>query len=40
MTFKEIQESDKYFLTPDDVKDVLGCMPYSIKLAAALQNCR
>ena len=34
MTFEEIQESDKYFLTPEDVKDVLGCMPYSINLQA------
>ena len=34
MTFKEIQESDKYFLTPEDVREVLGCMPYSINVQA------
>ena len=34
MTFKEIKESDKDFLTPEDVKQVLGIMPYTINLQA------
>lgn len=34
MTFQEIQESDKDFLTPEDVREVVGCMPYTINLQA------
>ena len=34
MTFDEIQRSDKDFLTPEDVREVLGCMPYTINLQA------
>ncbi len=34
MTFQEIVSSDKDFLTPDEVKDVVGCMPYSINIQA------
>lgn len=34
MTFAEIQKSEKDFLTPEDVKEVLGCMPYSINQQA------
>lgn len=34
MTFEEIKESDKDFLTPEDVKQVLGIMPYTINLQA------
>ena len=34
MTFQQIQESEKNFLTPKDVAEVLGCMPYSINCQA------
>lgn len=34
MTLHEIESSDKDFLTPEDVREVLGCMPYTINLAA------
>lgn len=34
MTFQEIQASDKDFLTPEDVREVVGCMPYSINIQA------
>ena len=30
MTFQQIRESEKNFLTPADVAEVLGCKPYSI----------
>ena len=34
MTLSEIRASDKLMLTPTDVSEVLGCMPYSINLQA------
>lgn len=34
MTFQEILTCDKDFLTPEDVRDVVGCMPYSINIQA------
>ncbi len=34
MTMQEILRSDKDFLTPEDVREVLGCMPYSINVQA------
>lgn len=34
MTFQQIRESDKDFLTPEDVAEVLGCMPYTINAQA------
>lgn len=32
MTLDELRASEKDFLTPSDVAEVLGCMPYSINL--------
>ena len=32
MTLQEIRESEKDFLTPQDVAEVLGCAPYTINL--------
>ena len=32
MTLQQIRESEKTFLAPSDVAEVLGCMPYSINL--------
>ena len=34
MTLEEIRNSDKDFLTPEDVRGVLGCMPYTINVQA------
>ena len=34
MTLEEIRKSDKDFLTPEDVRGVLGCMPYTINVQA------
>lgn len=34
MTLKEMQESDKDFLTPEDVAEVLGCDQYAVNLQA------
>lgn len=34
MTFRQIMESDKDFLIPKDVADVLGCQPYTINCQA------
>jgi hypothetical protein len=34
MTFEEIKQSDKDFLTPEEIREVLGCMPYTINLQA------
>ena len=34
MTFQEITESRKDFLTPSDISEVLRCMPYSINTQA------
>lgn len=34
MTFEEIKQSDKLFLLPTDVAQVLGCHPHQIRLAA------
>lgn len=34
MTWDEIKRSDKDFLTPEDVREVLGCMPYTINVQA------
>lgn len=34
MTFQEIQASSKDFLTPEDVRQVVGCEPYSINVQA------
>ena len=34
MTLQEIRESDKTFLFPEDIAEVLGCKPYSINLQA------
>lgn len=34
MTFQQIRESDKNFLVPEDVAEVLGCKPYSINTQA------
>ena len=34
MTFDEIKQSDKDFLTPQDVQDVVCCKSYSINLQA------
>lgn len=34
MTMKEIRESDKDFLTPSEVREVLGCDTYSINVQA------
>lgn len=34
MTFSQIQSSDKDFLIPTDVAEVLKCMPYSINVQA------
>ena len=34
MSFQEIVESDKHFLIPADVAEVLGCKPYSINCQA------
>lgn len=34
MTMKEIRESDKDFLTPSEVQEVLGCDTYSINVQA------
>ncbi len=30
MTLREIEDSSKHFLTPEEVSEVLGCKPYSI----------
>lgn len=32
MTLQEIRESEKDFLTPQDVAEVLGCAPYMINV--------
>lgn len=34
MTFQEMIESDKMFLTPEDVAELMGCKPYSISVQA------
>lgn len=34
MTFQEIVDSDKDFLTPEEIREVVGCMPYSINIQA------
>ena len=34
MTLEEIKTCDKDFLTPEDVREVLGCMPYTINVQA------
>lgn len=34
MTFAEIEQSEKDFLTPTDVAPIFGCMPYSINVQA------
>lgn len=34
MTFTEIEQSEKDFLTPTDVAPILGCMSYSINVQA------
>ena len=34
MTLQEIRETEKEFLTPDDIREVLGCSPYSINVQA------
>lgn len=34
MTLDEIKASNKDFLTPEDVREVLGCMPYTINIQA------
>jgi len=34
MTLQEIRQSDKAFLTPGDVCEVLGCAQYSINVQA------
>lgn len=34
MTYEEILKTDKPFLTPSDVAEVLGCKPYSVNLQA------
>lgn len=34
MTRQEIEVSDKDFLVPTDVAEVIGCKPYSINLQA------
>ena len=34
MTFQQIRESDKNFLVPEDVAEVLGCKAYSINCQA------
>ena len=34
MTLQEILKSDKVFLTPTEVSEVIGCMPYSINTQA------
>ena len=33
-TIAEIQASDKAFLTPDDISDVLGANPHTIRVTA------
>jgi hypothetical protein len=34
MTLEQMRDSRKDFLTPEDVSDVLGCMPYTINIQA------
>ena len=34
MTFEQMIKSDKNFMTPEDVAEVLGCKPYSINRQA------
>lgn len=34
MTFQEILDSDKDFLTPEEIREVIGCMQYSINIQA------
>lgn len=34
MTLAEIETSNKNFLTPEDLEDVLGCKKYTINLQA------
>jgi hypothetical protein len=34
MTLEEIRKSDKVWLTPSDVAEVLGCDPHSIRIQA------
>lgn len=34
MTFSEIEQSEKDFLTPSDVAPVMGCMAYSLNVQA------
>ena len=34
MTFSEIEQSEKDFLTPSDVAPVIGCMAYSLNVQA------
>ena len=34
MTFEEIERSDKDFLIPADIAQVLGCKPFSINVQA------
>lgn len=34
MTMQEIRESEKDFLFPEDVSEVIGCKPYSINVQA------
>ena len=34
MTFEQMIKSDKNFLVPEDVAEVLGCKPYSINCQA------
>ena len=34
MTLSELQSSTKDFLSPKDVADLIGCMPYSINVQA------
>lgn len=34
MTFEEIKSSDKSFLTPSDISEVMGCNPQTIRVTA------
>jgi len=34
MTLAEIQASDKVFLSPEDIREILGCKPYTINVQA------
>lgn len=34
MTLEQIRNSNEYMLTPEDVREIIGCGPYSINIQA------